>query len=345
MKKLVAVLLSVVMAGLLLAGCGGGDKKEAAADQKGAKAGSLVVYSPLPLEFMDPLVKEFEKRTGVSVQIIAAGTGELLKRIESEAANPLGDVLWSGTIGTVGPKAKFFETYRTPNEDAVIEGYKNVEGPLTRFDVIPSVIMVNKNLIGDVKMEGYEDLLNPALKGKIAFADPAKSSSSFEHLVNMLYAMGNGDPDKGWDYVKKFCANLDGKLLGSSSAVYKGVADGEYTVGPTFEEGGANYVKAGAPVSLTYMKEGVIFRGDGIYIIKGAKNMENAKKFLDFCTGFDAQKTMNDSLNRRTVRKDLPASPILKPITEIKVITDDEKIAQEKKQEWISKFKEIFTSM
>ena len=93
------------------------------------------------------------------------------------------------------------------------------------------------------------------------------------------------------------------------------------------------------------MKEGVIFRGDGIYIIKGAKNMENAKKFLDFCTGFDAQKTMNDSLNRRTVRKDLPASPILKPITEIKVITDDEKIAQEKKQEWISKFKEIFTSM
>lgn len=349
MKKLVSVLLSMVFICALLAGCGGdsGDTKKAA-DDKDAKAGAggtLVVYSPLPLEFMDPLVKEFEKRTNVSVQVIAAGTGELLKRIESEAANPLGDVLWSGTIGTVGPKAKFFEAYQTPNESAVIEAYKNVEGPLTRFDVIPSVIMVNKNLIGDIPMEGYADLLNPALKGKIAFADPAASSSSFEHLVNMLYAMGNGDPEQGWDYVKKFCANLDGKLLNSSSAVYKGVADGEYTVGPTFEEGGANYVKAGAPVSLTYMKEGVIFRGDGIYIVKGAKNMENAKKFLDFCTGFDAQKTMNDSLNRRTVRTDLPASPILKPISEIKVITDDEKIAQQKKQEWITKFKEIFTSL
>ena len=70
--------------------------------------------------------------------------------------------------------------------------------------------MINTNLIGDVKVEGYEDLLNPALKGKIAFADPSKSSSSYEHLINMLYAMGNGDPDKGWDYVEKLCRNLDG---------------------------------------------------------------------------------------------------------------------------------------
>ena len=51
---------------------------------------------------------------------------------------------------------------------------KNTEGNLTRFDTIPSVIMVNTDLIGDIRMEGYEDLLNPELKGKIAFADPAR---------------------------------------------------------------------------------------------------------------------------------------------------------------------------
>ena len=90
------------------------------------------------------------------------------------------------------------------NEDAFYDEYKNTEGNLTRFDTIPSVIMVNTDLIGDIKIEGYEDLLNPELKGKIAFADPAASSSSFEHLVNMLYAMGGGNPDNGWDYVKQF---------------------------------------------------------------------------------------------------------------------------------------------
>jgi iron(III) transport system substrate-binding protein len=309
-----------------------------------ANAGKLVVYSPLPLEFIDSLVGEFEKESGVKVEVIAAGTGELLKRIESEKSNPLGDVLWSGTIGTVKSKSALFETYRTPNEEKTGDAYKNVEGPLTRFDVIPSVIMVNTSLIGNVQVKGYADLLKPELKGKIAFANPAASSSSFEHLVNMLYAMGNGDPEKGWDYVKKFCKNLDGKLLGSSSAVYKGVADGEYTVGPTFEEGGANYVSAGAPVTLVYMEEGVIFRGDGIYIVKNAKNMDNAKKFLDFCTSYKAQKIMNDTLNRRTVRTDLPPSPILKPIGEIKVIVDDEAVTSANKQAWLDKFKDIFTS-
>ena len=76
----------------------------------------------------------------------------------------------------------------------------------------------------------------------------------------------------------------DGKLLSGSSAVYKGVADGEYAVGCTFEEGGAKYVADVAPVKLIYMKEGVISKPDGIYIIKNAKHMENAKKFIDFAT-------------------------------------------------------------
>lgn len=318
-------------------GVNGGDKQLAANEE-------LVVYSPLPLEFMDPLVQEFESNTGIDVEILAMGTGDALKRIESEINNPLSDVLWSGTIGTVKNKADLFEQYTTPNEKDVMEEFKNREGNLTRFDVIPSVIMINSDLIGGIEINGYEDLLNPALKGKIAYADPSASSSSFEHLVNMLNAMGKGNPEQGWEYVIQFVNNLDGKLLKGSSSVYKGVADGEYVVGLTFEEGGMNYVTAGAPVEVKYMEEGVIFRGDGIYIVKGAKNSDNAKKFLDFMTGKDAQKKMNDSLNRRTVRKDLEASPILKPIKEIKVINDDEDYTADHKKEWLEKFKDIFTS-
>ena len=205
--------------------------------------------------------------------------------------------------------------------------------------------MINTNLSGNIKIEGYADLLNPALKGKIAFADPSASSSSFEHLDNMLYAMGNGDPEKGWDYVKKLCANLDGKLLSGSSAVYKGVADSEYTVGLTFEEGGANYVALGSPIKLIYMKEGVIIKPDGIYIIKGAKNMENAKRFVDYATSYDAQKTITEKLNRRSVRNDLPPSEILLSVDKINIINDDEKVVDSNKQKWLDKFRDIFTSI
>ena len=283
-----------------------------------------MVYCPHPIAFINPLVEEFEKSSGVKVEVIAAGSGELLKRVESEKANPLGDIFWGGSLNTMKPKADLFENYTSVNEEHIQPAFKNVEGPLTRFTDIPSVIMVNTNLIGDIKVEGYEDLLNPALKGKIATADPSKSSSSYEHLVNMLYAMGNGNPDNGWAYVEKLCSNLDGKLLSGSSAVYKGVADGEYTVGLTFEEGGAKYVADGAPVKLVYMKEGVISKPDGIYIIKNAKHMENAKKFIDFITSKEAQTLITQKLHRRSVRDDVPAPQGLQDKSTINIIQDDE---------------------
>ena len=314
--------------------------------EKSASSNSLVIYCPHPLDFINPLVDDFKaKNPDINVDVIAAGTGELLKRVESEKDNPLGDILWGGTVTMAKAKIDLFENYTSTNEVNIADIYKNTEGPLTRCTAVPSVLMINTNLSGNIKIEGYEDLLNPALKGKIAFADPSASSSSFEHLDNMLYAMGNGDPEKGWDYVKKLCANLDGKLLSGSSAVYKGVADSEYTVGLTFEEGGANYVALGSPIKLVYMKEGVIIKPDGIYIIKGAKNMESAKRFVDYATSYDAQKTITEKLNRRSVRNDLPPSEILLSVDKINIINDDEKVVDSNKQKWLDKFRDIFTSI
>lgn len=307
-------------------------------------SGDLVIYCPHPLEFINPLVSEFENQTGIKVEVVAAGTGELLKRVESEQGNPLGDIFWGGSLSTMTPQKELFEEYQSVNEPYVQESMKNVEGSLTRFTDIPSVIMVNTDLIGDIEVNGYEDLLNPALKGKIAHCDPSKSSSSYEHLINMLYAMGNGNPDDGWDYVSKFCENLDGKLLSGSSAVYKGVADGEYVVGLTFEEGAAKYVADGAPVKVVYMEEGVISKPDGIYIIKDAKNMDNAKAFIDFITGKEAQTVIAEQLNRRSVRTDVPAPSYLTPKEEINIIFDEPEVVVEKKEEWLTKFNDIFTS-
>ena len=304
----------------------------------------LVIYCPHPLEFINPLVSEFESQTGIRVEVIAAGTGELLKRVESEKANPLGDIFWGGSLSTMKPQMDLFEAYQSVNEEFVTETNKNVEGQLTRFTDIPSVLMVNTDLIGDIEINGYADLLNPKLKGKIAHCDPSKSSSSYEHLINMLYAMGNGDPEAGWDFVDKFCENLDGKLLSGSSAVFKGVADGEYVVGLTFEEGGAKYVANGAPVKLVYMEEGVISKPDGVYIINNAKNMVNAKLFIDFITSKEAQTIIVEQLNRRSVRSDVAAPSYLLPKEEMNIIFDDEEVVIEMKEAWLEKFSDIFTS-
>ena len=219
-KKFLAMLCIAALALVGLAGCGGDSttKQGDAGNQDGStNSGTLIIYSPLTQSMIDSMCTKFEDDTGIKVECLAMGTGDALKRIETEADNPQADILWSGTIGTVKNRSEFFADYTCANEEFFFDEYKNIEGNLTRFDTIPSVIMVNTDLIGDIEINGYEDLLNPELKGKIAFCDPAASSSSFEHLVNMLYAMGGGDTPEGWDYVTKFCEQLDGKLLSGSS--------------------------------------------------------------------------------------------------------------------------------
>lgn len=341
-KKLLATILSI-MTLVSFAGCGSTGSGEAENSSGGGESKNLIIYCPHPVEFIDPIVNEFESQTGIQTEVVTAGSGELLKRIESEGDNPLGDVMWGGSLSTLQPKADLFEEYKSANEDAVIDDYKNQDGHITRFSVIPSVIMVNTNLIGDIKVEGFEDLLNPELKGKIANADPSKSSSAFEHLINQLYAMGNGNPEDGWDYVTKLTNNLDGKLLSGSSAVYKGVADGEYTVGLTFEEAAVKYAKDGAPVKVVYPKEGTIAKADGVAIIKNAQNMDNAKKFIDFVTSKEAQTVVATQLNRRSVRNDVEGEG-LEPLENIKMISDDETWVNENKQSMLDKYKDIFTS-
>lgn len=187
MKKIMSVIASMLVL-LSLVSCKNEKTESKAAETKSNK---LVVYCPHPLEFINPVVTKFEAETGIKVEVIAAGTGELLKRIEAEASNPLGDILWGGSLSTLQPKKDMFEVYASANEDAVYDEYKNTDGSITRFSAIPSVIMVNTKLIGDTKVEGYEDLLNPALKGKIANADPSKSSSSLEQQLNSTESLNN----------------------------------------------------------------------------------------------------------------------------------------------------------
>ena len=311
---------------------------------------SLVIYSSSSRDFIDPLIEDFKsKNPNINVEVIIAGTGELIKRIETEKNDPLCDVLMAANINLVKNNQDLFENYTTTNENEILDSYKNVEGTMTRFMISPSVLIVNTNLVGNINIEGYSDLTNEQLKGKIAFNDPSTSSSSFKHLVTILYTMGKDDINKGWEYIDKLCDNLNGKLLTGSSAVYKGVADNEYTVGLTFENAAANYAASGSPVKLVYMKEGVIMEPAGIYIIKNAKNMENAKKFLDYMTSFDTQKKMNDELNARAVRKNLGASPILVDIKNINAITSNEELeyidnfVKENQEAWLEKFKNIIT--
>ena len=98
--------------------------------------------------------------------------------------------------------------------------------------------MVNNDLVDELGIEinGYADLLQPELKGKIIMADPSASSSAYRQFHTILALMGDefGD-DKSWEYLDQLIANTDGVITTSSSTVFKSVISGEYVVGLTYE--------------------------------------------------------------------------------------------------------------
>lgn len=290
----------------------------------GAKGGSaagtedpvLVVYTARSEALNNAVIPEFEKDTGIKVDVVVAGTGELLKRAQSEKDNPLGDIFWVADQTMLSSSRDLFMKYVSPEDVNMLEAFRNTTGYFTPAFADPTVMIVNKDLKGNIKIESFEDLLNPELKGKIAFGDPVNSSSAFQSLLAMLYGMGgDGDPmsDQAWIYVDQFIANLDGKMCNSSSQVYKGVADGEYVVGLTWEDPAANYVKEGAPVEVVFPREGAIFPGESVQILKGCKHPENAKKFVDYMLSEKIQNAVGKNLTVRPLRKNATLADYMTP--------------------------------
>jgi len=250
---------------------------------------------------------------------ITGGTGEVLKRVRSEAANPQGDICWAADEAMLKDYTDCFEEYVSPEDANMMEGYKNTTGYSSPAFCDPTVFIVNTDLAGDIEINGFADLLNPALKGKIAAGDPVNSSSAFQCLIAGLYDMGSGDPmsDAAWDWAAKLVENLDGVALTSSSQVYKGVAEGEYIVGLTWEDPAAAYVRDGVAVKVVFPEEGALMSGQCVSIIKGAPHMENAKKFVDYMLSETCQNYVGQNLTVRPLRQNVQLNDSLTPWSEI----------------------------
>lgn len=339
-KVILMMALSIIV--LALVACGEEKDKSDSGSGNSKDSDTLVLYSTENEAIINAIIPLFEEESGLKVEIVSAGTGELMKRIESEKENPYGDVMFGGNSVNYVDNKELFEDYVSKNNDDVLDEFKNTKGFVTPHVSIGYTLLYNTELIGDIKIDGYEDLLQPALKGKISMGDPGSSSSSFGQLMNMLLAMGGDfESEAGWDYVSDFIDNLDGKIASSSGAVHKGVADGEFIVGLNIEGQAVDYKQNGAPVEIIYPEEGAIFIPGNSGIIKNANNMEGAQQFIDFLTSTKAQEAFTNVLPYRSIRGDVEAGEALEPLEAIKVLDSKEDEANEKKEQiidmWIEK--------
>lgn len=304
---------------------------------------TLVVYTPNEEGMLDSLIPVFEEQTGVSVQLITAGTGELYQRIRSEAGNPQGDVMFGGGAAQAAVNIELWGEYVSPNDANMVEAGKNTTGFFTPYQADGSNLLVNTEAAAaaGVEVKSYADLLQPELKGKIAFGDPTASSSAFAQLTNMLKAVGGDyEAQAGWDYVSSLVTQLDGITIGSSSQVAKDVASGEYIVGLTYEPLSLNFVLSGAPVEIVYPAEGAAFLPATLQMIKGAPNEAAAKAFIDFITSEQGQTIIAEETAGRPLR-DGVVKPGLPALSEIPTVQEDGEYVAAHRDEIVGKYRAI----
>ena len=265
--------------------------------------GSLVVYSPHDADPLNAGVAMFQAAyPDIDVQVIAAGTGELCQRIVAESENPQGDVLWGGGADTLAGYVDYFDAYIYANDDVIGDAYKDADDMWIGESPLPMVFIYNKNLIAEEDVpKTWDDLCNEALKGKIAFASPAKSGSAYTQLCTMLFSKDT--IDEGWELVFNFIKNLDGKVQDSSGNCHKLVASGEYALGVTIEKSAVLY-NDNPDIGYVYPAKNSAVP-DGVALIKNCPNPDNAKLFNDFVTGLECQTAQNADWARRPVRADL----------------------------------------
>jgi iron(III) transport system substrate-binding protein len=297
-----SIFLSSVLFVILVFAVFGTPQKDAA-----EVSNKLVLYTPVADTVLQTMLPPFEDATGIQVETIAAASGEVFARIQAERDNPACDITWIPAIYAFQDRT-LWEPYVSVNNGELPKQYQTSDGIINLVNRTCPAIIYNKNLV-NFDITGYADLLRPELVGKIAHGDAARSSSAYQHLQNMLYDIGKGDPmaPAAWDYVEKFLRQLSGRIVGSSGTIHRGVVDGEFAVGLTWDTPAYTYLSQNIEhVKMVMMKEGVIYEVSGACIIKNAPHLANAKKFVDFLTSKTGQSILGS--------KDPGASPIREDI-------------------------------
>ncbi|MDO5546110.1 MAG: ABC transporter substrate-binding protein [Eubacteriales bacterium] len=319
MRKHILILAMLLP---LLAGCGAEQTEPLPCTPEESQR--LVVYTSHKEEVYTPIIREFEERTGIWVDVVSGGTNELLQRIQQEADAPKADVMFGGGVESLESYRDCFTPYICREAGSISEQFQVESGCWTPFSALPVVLVYNTKLVTAGSVTSWNDLESPAFRGKIAFADPQVSGSSYTALVTRMLAGGGSE-----DHLSRLCAALDGKQLDSSGAVLSAVDDGTFLVGITLEETALQHIAAGEDIALVYPADGTSCVPDGSALVKGAPHAENAKLFLDFTVSADVQALVGERFCRRAVRADIPADPALPALDTLNLVAYD--------VEWASK--------
>ncbi len=275
MKKITGLVCSA-LAALTLFSC---------SKAKGGN-GELVVYGSCEEEYLAAACAQFEKSTGIKTTYQRLSTGEVLTKIEEEKGNPSADVWFGGTTDPYNEAASkgLLQPYAAKNAKHLV-GQQFKDSNNNWYGIYRGILgfFWNKEEMSRLNLDApkdWDDLADPKYKGLVSFANP-NTAGTGKLIVNTMVQM-KGEKE-AMDYFAKVDKNIS-QYTKSGSGPSKLVPKGEVVIGVGFlhdvvyqiVDNGYNNIGMTAPASGTSYEIGATA------IFKGAKNEENAKKWIEF---------------------------------------------------------------
>lgn len=298
----------------------------------------VVVYTSIDQVFSEPVLKAFEKKTGIKVKSIfdteeTKSTG-VINRLITEKNNPQCDVFWSGDPmrADVLKQKGITAPYNSASSTGINPVFIDKDFNWTGFSSRARVLLVNTDL---VKVEDIPtsilDLTNEKYKGKVAIANPLFGTTSF-HIAALYVELGDEKAKQFMEDLKK----NEVVIASSNGDVKKKVATGEVALGLADTDDGNEAIKEGSPVKMIFLDQngfGNLIVPNTVSLIKNSPNNENGKKLIDFLLSVEAEKILAESCAQMPLHKNVsvPATvPSLDNITPMKV--DYGAVAQKSEQ-------------
>ncbi len=295
----------------------------------------VVVYTSTDQVFSEPVLKEFEKRTGIKVHMVfdteeTKSTG-LMNRLLAEKDHPRCDVFWSNDPLRVEilKQKGVLTPYISPAASHIPSAFKDPKGYWTGFSGRIRVFLVNKKLLSRKDYpQGLLDMLNPKYKGAFALANPLFGTTSF-HVASLFVVWGD----------EKARAFLEGlrknglRLASSNGEVARWVALGKVKFGLVDNDDAFAMIEEGAPVEMIIPDQkgqGTLFMPNAVALIKGAPHPKTGQKLIDFLLSPVAEKMLAEAVCRQIpLNPALPPPPELPPLEKIRLLpVDYAKVAQ-----------------
>ncbi|WP_284164494.1 ABC transporter substrate-binding protein [Frigidibacter sp. SD6-1] len=258
-----------------------------------AFADELNVVCSNEQDWCDLMASNFEAATGIDVAMVRKSTGETLAQVRAEAGNPKIDVWWGGTGDPhLIAAAEDLTEASGADTSALLPWAVNIAeisgGKTIGIHAGALGIAYNADILAEKGLKApacWKDLADPAYKGEIQVANPNSSGTAYTELATLTQLFGE---DEAFKLLAEIGANVN-QYTKSGSAPSKAAARGETTISIGFMHDMVNLRKAGFPLEIVAPCEGTGYEVGGVSVIKGAKNPEAAKKWVDFVLTAEAQ--------------------------------------------------------